>query len=46
MPLASVGDEAVRALLSLLNEDGVESYLGSSLETRLVVRDSTGKIKQ
>jgi len=46
MPLASVGDEAVRALLMQFNETEDDEYLGNTLETRLLVRDSTGKVKQ
>lgn len=45
MPLTNVGDEAVRALLSLLSSDEEENYAGTDLETRLIVRDSTGKVK-
>jgi LacI family transcriptional regulator len=45
MPLSSVGDEAVRALLSLFDEGGMDPYLGSALETRLLIRGSTGECK-
>jgi LacI family transcriptional regulator len=44
MPLTNVGDEAVRALLSLLSNEE-EEFSGTELETRLIIRDSTGKAK-
>jgi LacI family transcriptional regulator len=45
MPLTSVGDEAVRALLHQLNTNEDFEYEGTELETRLLVRDSIGKAK-
>jgi LacI family transcriptional regulator len=45
MPLTSVGDEAVRALLHQLNSSEESEYEGTELETRLLIRDSIGKAK-
>ena len=42
MPLTSVGEEAVQALLHLFGTESEDSYDGVNLETRLLVRDSTG----